>query len=225
MYKSLLRIAAGLSLAGAALLPSTAFAGPIAGPCAPGGPGFASTSVAPSAGSQVFHINTAGLSAGADYFTFDPKTLSGTEVTVCAISSSGQPSVAFVTIAQFVNKQLTMVAFGSAQLPAGAFTIDRQLMSAALNAPTIHMIDKLTGAPFDIAVSLSWTGIGSLVRSVNTFHVMGQGFSFTGHSINEDRGADASGSVASSTMIFATGIASFANLDSTRSGEVDIFRN
>ena len=227
MYKSLLRIAAGLSLAGAALLPSTAFAGPIAGPCIPGGGGFTPTSASPPAANQVFHINTAGLSASADYFTLDPATLSGTEVTVCAISSSGQPSVAFVTITQFVKGQPlpTLLAFGSAQLPAGAFTIDKQLISAALSVPTIHMFDKLTGVQFDVAVSLNWTGSGSVVRSLNIVHVMGQGFSFIGHSISEDRSADANGSVASATTSFASGSASFANLDSTRSGDVKIYRN
>jgi len=227
MNKSFLRIAAGLTLAGAALLPSTAFAGPIAGPCIPGGPGFSSTSASPSPSTQVFHISTAGLSASADYFTFDPTTGSGTEVTVCAISPSGQPSVAMVTIAQFVKGQQmpTLLAFGSAQLSSGAFTIDRQLTSATLNAPTIQMIDKITRAQFNIAVSLSWNGTGSIVRSVNISHVIGQGFTFTGHSISDERAANASGSVASSTMTFATGVASFANLDSTRTGEVDIFMN
>ena len=50
MNKSLLGIAAGISLARAALLPSLAFAGPIAGPCIPAGIGFSSTSASASFG-------------------------------------------------------------------------------------------------------------------------------------------------------------------------------
>ena len=226
MNKWFLSIVAGLTLAGAVLIPSTALAGSVAGPCMPAGLGFSSTS-SPSVGSPVFHISTAGLSAGADYFTFDPTTLSGTEVTVCAISPARQPSVAMVTITQFVKGQPmpSLLAFGSAQLSPGAFTIDRQLTSAVLNAPTIPMFDKISGAQFDVAVSLAWSGTGTAVHSLSISHTIGQGFTFIGHSISDERAANASGSVASSTTIFATGSASLANLDSARSGEVDIFRN
>jgi hypothetical protein len=225
MNKPFLRIAAALVLSlGAFAAPSTALAGG-PGACAPGGAGFTASSASSSSSIEIFHTSTKGLSANAEFFSFNQATGSFMDVFLCAIKASGQPSSAFVTIFQGVKGMpLTVEAFGETDLPAGAFTVNSALTSAALTA-TIPTFDLVSNTSFNVTANANWTGVGSLTHIVSTFHEVGAGFTISGHSTTDERSAQATGSVASATTIFASGTASNASLDSASSGEVDIFRS
>jgi hypothetical protein len=225
MNKPFLRIAAALVLSlGAFAAPPTALAGG-PGACAPEGDGFTASSASSSSSIEILHMSTKGLSANAEFFSSDRATGTFTDVFLCAIKASDQPGSAFVTIFQGVKGMpLTVDAIGETDLPAGAFTINSGLTSAMLTA-TIPTLDLVSNTSFNVTVSADWTGVGSLTHVVSTFHEVGAGFTISGHSTSDERSAQTTGSVASSTIFFGSGMARNASLDSASSGEVDIFRS
>jgi hypothetical protein len=141
------------------------------------------------------------------------------------VKSSGP--FALVEIVKFdtstpCGRTLLMDAFGSVSLADQDFQIDRQLTSAALNPITIPVQDSVSGGTFNIEVAMSWTGFGETAREKNRSQLLVSSLSFKSRFEGVFREASASGTISDGTTNYATFPLDFAELDSIKSGEVDI---
>jgi hypothetical protein len=141
------------------------------------------------------------------------------------VKSSGP--FALVEIVRFdtstpCGSTLLMEAFGSVSFADQDFQIDRQLTSASLNPITIPVQDFVSGRSFNIEVAMSWTGFGETEREKNRFQFLVSSFSFKSRFDGVFREASASGTISDGTTDYATFPLDFAELNSIKSGEVDI---
>jgi hypothetical protein len=181
---------------------------------------------------QTFHFRFTGLTGSAFFDSLDVTGCVETVADVEAVNGrvkmvGGGPeatSSAFVSIAQFDNCNLTVLleAFGSADLPIGAFQIDKKLASATLNT-SIDVFDFVSGTTFPADVSMNWTGTGE-APSVSRDHTMfrAPGFRVNSTFTGTSHLATASGSVTTGGTNFSPSPAVFADLENVKQGELDV---
>lgn len=179
---------------------------------------------------QTFHLKFTGLTANAFFDSFQGCV--ETSAFVQAFNNrlkmvGGRPETtpsAFVSLFQFDNCSFTVLlsASGFADLPAGAFQMKQNLDSATLNA-SVDVFDSVSNTTFPVDISVSWTGSGALTvsRFHNIFRTPGfrENFASTGVS----RAAAASGSVTALGTNFSPGPAVFADLESVKQGDLQVF--
>lgn len=133
-------------------------------------------------------------------------------------------SFASVTVSQFdlCADTLVLYAYGTASpLAAGALQISSKLDTGRL-VTTVPVFDEISGASFDLAVDLRWTGTGALSRQQTTTHFHTPGCRTNSHLQSRSRPAEASGSVSDGVTEFTPAPSLWASLDSVRSGTVVI---
>ena len=121
----------------------------------------------------------------------------------------------------FCNEISLMSAFGGTSLGNGAFQINRDLNSAALNA-TIPVFDLVSGTGFDVSVNLVWTGIGALSRGTFHSHNKSPGCVINERFTGSSRFAQATGSVSAGVTNFTPNPSGDGHLSSTKSGTLFI---
>jgi hypothetical protein len=141
------------------------------------------------------------------------------------VKSSGP--FALVEIVQFdtstpCGSTLLMDAFGLVTLADQDFLIDRQLTSATLNPITIPVQDFVSGGSFNVEVAMTWTGFGETVRQKDRSQFRVSSFSFKSRFDGIFREASTSGRISDGTTDYATFPLDFADIESIKTGEVDI---
>lgn len=178
---------------------------------------------------QTSHFKLTGLTANVFFDSFEGCVETSASVTATSnrIKTVGRPETtpsAFVSLFQFDNCSFTTLlsAFGFADLPPGAFEVKSNLISATLNT-SIDVFDSVSNTTFPVDLSLSWTGTGALSvsRSHSIFRAPGfrENFMFTGAS----RSATVSGSVTALVTNFSPNPAVFADLESVKQGDLQVF--
>jgi len=169
--------------------------------------------------------------ADAGFSMFDESCCVGTFVGVFANKGKNQSppgpgsSSAFADMYidqyDFCNEISLMSAFGGTSLGNGAFQINRDLNSAALNA-TIPVYDYVSGTGFDVNVNLVWTGIGALSRGTFHSHSKSPGCVINDRFSGSSRFAQATGSVSDGVTNFTPNPSGDGHLSSTKSGTLFI---
>lgn len=191
---------------------------------------------APAGAGETFRFK--GKSADAFFSSIDPTGCVFTDVFVFASDdvtvlhippgppSSSLGSVASVFISQFdVCNGIDLVVadcLSPAPLTGSEFqVIGNRLDSATLNT-TIECFDLLGGGPFDVAVALTWMGVGDPIRSRSHSHFHTPGFKVNDRFSGTFRSATASGSVSDGVTNYALESSDFAQIVSARNGSVTI---
>ena len=133
-------------------------------------------------------------------------------------------SFASVTVWHFDSCADTLVryAYGTVSaLSPEELQISKKLDSARLQT-TIPVFDEVSGASFDLAVDLSWAGVGPLGRQQTTTHFDTPGCIINSHFQGRSRPAQAWGSVSDGTLNYTPELSVSASLDSVKSGTVVI---
>jgi hypothetical protein len=84
------------------------------------------------------------------------------------------------------------------------------------------VFDEVSGASFDLAVDLSWAGVGPLGRQQTTSHFDTPGCIINSHFQGRSRPAQAWGSVSDETLNYTPELSVSASLDSVKNGTVVI---
>lgn len=183
-----------------------------------------------AAGAETRHFSFKGQFAEAAFHTEDSSGCIETFVTVIAedgrSKQAGPPEAtlrASVELFQFdsCSGKLLLSAFGLAVLTPEQFQIDKQLNAATLNA-TIEVTDFVSRSTFPVDVSLNWTGSGDIVSVKNHVQLKEPGFKLNSRFTGTSRNATASGTVSDGTTNFTSQPAVFADMGSSKGGEVEI---
>lgn len=202
------------------LLPATLFCAALALP-----------SRSAAAPGQTFHSNFRGLTADADFFSFDSSGCVQTSAFVTAtngrIAMLGRPetsSSVSVSLSQFDVCTFTdlLEAFGSATPPEGAFLINKKLTSATLNT-SVEVFDFISSATFTVDISLSWSGSGALSTSKDHVLLRQPGLTVNFKTSSTSRQATASGSMTGNGTNFSPFPSSFADLMDVKQGVLEVF--
>jgi hypothetical protein len=138
-------------------------------------------------------------------------------------TNGGTFSGAFITISQYdgcAGMQL-LSADGFAELASSDFQVSGKFASASLNT-TISVFDHISGTPFDVNVSLTWTGTTAGGRQNSTSHYDFPGCKVNSHYNNTFRFAEASGSVATEAVNLTPAPPMSATIFLAKSGDVNI---
>src|SRR5512135_22073 len=138
------------------------------------------------------HFKFTGLSANAGFDSTEGcvETFVSVFATTNRTKTVGRPentpnASVFISQFDFCSFTTLVSAFGSANLPRGAFQIKRDLTTATLNT-SIDVFDSVTSTTFPVDIGLSWAGTGGLFvsRSHNMFTAPGfrEIFTLTGAS-------------------------------------------
>ena len=113
--------------------------------------------------------------------------------------------------------------YGYAPVNESNFQIDKKLNSAHIEA-TIPLQDW-NGNSSDLAVNLTWTGIGDLFRNKSSYQNHSQGFTYHSRFTGTMRAATVSGSMIDGSIDYPVNSLFSGSLESVKGGEVVIFRN
>ena len=183
-----------------------------------------------AAGAETRHFSLKGQFAAAVFHTVDSSGCIETFVTVIAqdsrIKQASPPDAtlrATVELFQFdsCSGRLLLSAFGLTTLTPDQFHIDKQLNAATVNA-TVEVTDFLSSTIFLVDVSVNWTGSGDIVRVKDHIHFQEPGFKLNAHFKGTSRNATAFGTVSDGTTNFTPQPAVFADMGTTKRGEVAI---
>ena len=181
-----------------------------------------------AAPAQTVHFRLKGLTASAFFDSSEGcvQTSASVQATSNRIKMTGRPETtpsAFVSLFQFDNCSFTVLlsAFGSADLPAGALEINRNLSAATLNT-SVDVLDFVSNTAFPVDISLNWSGTGPLTVSRTHNIVRAPGFRENFTVSGASRPATASGSVSALGMNFSPNPASFAELDLVKEGDLQV---
>ena len=178
---------------------------------------------------QLTHFKFSGLTADANFGGFDSTGCVFTAAFVSATNGrnlmSGGPQLSssvFVAVSQFDVCSLTdlLESSGFANLPAGALQLDKGLNSGSLNT-AVQVLDFVTNSPFNVDISLSWTGTGAISATRNHMSVREPGLRINDTITGDSRQAATSGSITGMGIIFSLPSEAFAELTSGK--EVDLF--
>jgi hypothetical protein len=171
-----------------------------------------------------------GLTANSFFDSFDVTGCIETGASVTAVNGDiktqpGGPeatSMAFVSIFQFDNCSMTLLlgASGSADLPVGAFQIDK---TAASLSTSVELFDIVSGNTLTADVTMTWAETGeapSVLKDHTIFRA--PGFRFNSTFSGTSRPATASGTVTALGTNFTPNPPAFADLESVKEGELDI---
>lgn len=179
---------------------------------------------------QTSHFKFTGLTADASFESFDTSGCVFTTAFLTATNGRnlmpGGPqanSAVFVSLSQFDVCSLTdlLEASGFASLPAGGFQIDKKLTSATLNT-SVDVFDFVSSTSFTVEISLSWTGTGGLTVSRVHNLLRQAGLRINASSVGTARQATASGSVTGGGTNYSPLPSSFADLNDSKLGELDV---
>lgn len=184
-----------------------------------------------AASGQTSHFQFKGLTADAEFDTFDPSGCVETLVSLQAVNGRikviGGPQVSsslFVFIFQADNCTGTELFFGDAfaTLQQGVFQIDSSLKSATLNTTT-DVFDFVSNTSLPVGISLTWTGSSQLAgfEDNSNFRDPTFNFKFNSRFSGTFRRGTASGSVTLSAANLAPGVTA-ANLGSVKEGELSV---
>jgi len=176
---------------------------------------------------DIFHFR--GENAYASFYSSSPDGCISTYVGVSAGEDVGQSppgpsspqSFAAIYIDQFDYCTSTGLISASGYTDAPAFQMDNFLTSATLNA-TINVFDYVSNTWFAVAVDMDWTGTGDLNRGNSHSHYQSPDCTFNYQSNGTWRSAEASGSVSMDTTNFTPNPSQYADLSSSKSGQVSI---
>ena len=107
--------------------------------------------------------------------------------------------------------------------PDVTFTSDNSLRSATLNG-TVTVNDYSSGSTKTVNLALTWTGTGDTFRGNSHSHQQGPRFTSNYRYVGAYRQAQVSGSVTLDGKNLISGLSSYASLNSTNSGSVEIVR-
>jgi hypothetical protein len=133
-------------------------------------------------------------------------------------------SMAFVSIFQADNCNNTLLigAFGSADLSAGAFQIDKKLTAATLTM-SVQVSDVVSGTTFTADVTMTWAETGEAPSVLKDHFIFrAPGFRVNSTFSETSRPATASGTVTALGTNFTPSPAVSADLDSVKQGELDV---
>ena len=185
---------------------------------------------ADAAGPEIRRLIFKGQFAEAAFQTVDSSGCIETFVTVIAedrhLQLAGAPDAtrrASIDLFQFdsCSGDLLLSAFGLATLAPGQFQVDKQFTAATLNA-TIVVTDFVSGNSYPVDVSLSWVGNGDIVSTRDRVQLNEPGYSLNTRFTGTSRNAIASGTVSDGVTNFTPRPAEFADMGSTKRGEVEI---
>src|SRR5262249_11854988 len=195
---------------------------------APLRPSLALPSRSLAAPNQTLHFKFMGLTSDAAFVSSDASGCIETFVFVTATNGRflvpGGPqatSRVSVSISQFDFCTFTdlLEAFGFANLPAGAFQIDKKLTSATLNA-SLTVTDFLTNANFAVDLSMNWTGSAGLSVSKDQNLIREPGLKINATFSGTTRQGTASGSVTANGTNLSPLPSVFADLRDVKQGQL-----
>lgn len=99
------------------------------------------------------------------------------------------------------------------------FLVGQNLESATLRTK-LSCFDYVSSSSFNVNVDLAWTGTGDLSRNNSHFHNSFPGCTFNSQSNGTFRPAEASGTVLSDSMNFTPDTALYADISSSKYGDV-----
>lgn len=178
---------------------------------------------------QTFHFRFMGLTADTFFDNFEGCVETSAEVEPMngrIKTAGGGPeatSSVFVGIFQFDNCSgaVLLSAFGSADLPAGAFQIDKKLTSATLST-SLDVFDFVSSTSFPVDVTMSWTAVGPPTMSMSHSVFKAPGLLSISTFHGTSRAATASGSVTALGTNFSPNPAVFADLNSVKEGDLTV---
>jgi len=177
---------------------------------------------------QTSHFQFKGLAAGAFFDSVAGCVETSAAITAVnnRIKTVGPPGTtpsAFVSLMQFDNCSFTTLlsAFGSTDLPPGAFQIKKDLTTATLNT-SIDVFDEVSNTTFPVDISVSWTGTGTVTVSLSHNIFTAPGFRENFMSTGTSRPATASGSVTALGTNFSPSpaVPPFADLEDATVGDL-----
>jgi hypothetical protein len=116
--------------------------------------------------------------------------------------------------------QLVAASFDG-PISSSDFQTDQKLNSAQLTT-TVTVFDYFFGTSYPVSVALTWTAAGPAGRQNNHFHYHAPGFTVNEYSSGVSRLADAAGTVSDSTTNFTPEGSIYADIDSAKSGVVEV---
>jgi len=173
-----------------------------------------------------------GLTANSFFDSFDVTGCIETAVSVQAVNGDiktqpGGPeatSMAFVSVFQADNCSMTLLlaAFGSVDLPVGAFQIDKKFTAASLST-SVELVDFVSGNTFTADVTMTWAETGEAPRVLKDHTIFrAPGFRVNSTFSGTSRPATASGTVTALGSNFTPNPAASADLESVKQGELDV---
>jgi hypothetical protein len=177
-------------------------------------------------------FNFQGPSAIANFASIDAAGCVRTDVMVIGSDTVSQnepgPSTAHsfasITVSKYdvCNGVQLLFAYGSAApLSDSAFQVSSRLDSATLNARA-QMFDEVSGSNFDLDVHLTWTGSGSVSRSITHSNLHSPDCMVNSRSNGTTRTAQAVGSISDGLTDFTPEPSYEGSIVMVRSGTVTV---
>jgi hypothetical protein len=174
----------------------------------------------------VFHFTDG--SVGATFSSSSPDGCVRTDVFVAAVevknqgNAAQQSPFAALSLSEFNNCTNTQLLSADGQANTAGFQFDRQLRTATL-ITTLPVTDFVSNTTFNVALDLSWTGTGDVVRQTgHTSHSRSPGFNVYVHSNGTSRTAIASGTVSDGTTNFTPSATTDASIAFITIGRIEI---
>lgn len=172
-----------------------------------------------------------GDSADVYFSTLDATGGIYTDVSVFANTSKSQNPPGAPAVQASVNLWISqydactftqlLAAGGFTSLSGQEFQIDNKLNSATLNR-TVNVYDYVTGATFDVTISLNWSATGPVTKGSWSSHYQTGKCKTHYRSTGSWRPAQASGAVVAGATNYTPNTAQGASLSTTKSGSLEI---
>lgn len=194
-------------------------------------PVLATTGLAAASSTEV-HVAGPGAIAAWRYVSPDRCTTRNTFLTVISQAVKSQGGAQGTAAAVWLFETTTDKCHGTiahewmtpdagAPIPAGAFQADRFLTGATLDA-AVPVTDQITGASAVMAIHVSWSGQGDLVRSNAGTQFHDASCTFTQNTMGTDRNALASGTITDGSQEYAGYPSPEATVDVLDAGSVAV---
>jgi len=184
------------------------------------------------AATQVSVFQFHGNSALANFDSFDTTgcietsviLAGGDSITLTRPGTGGpqQSPIIVAEIAQFNNctgfSLLNAVAISN----VANFHLAANLSSATLTASQIATVNEVTGTPFNLSVTMTWAGTGSITREATPFNFSVPGLRVNGIVVGFTRAAVATGTITDGTTNFTPTPSTSAMVSKVTSGEITI---
>ena len=185
---------------------------------------------AASAATSTYQLH--GDHATAAFSTVEPDGCTFTEVYIHVHESRyqippGGPQtgtwldVQIVKTDECLGYQTLLNAFGSVEIPASAFDVQGNLLSATLDA-TVPVFEYISGESDVVTLSLSWAGEEDIFRNSQHERYASPYYKYTFRSSGSYRNAQATGTVIYRGVNLTPGPSAYAYLSSAQSGQVSI---
>ena len=187
-----------------------------------------------AASAETYHYQFRGNSAHASFSNTDSTGCISTDVYVALYEqrfrqSPGQPqqdAALDVYIQQYDYCQNVYLFYGGgwvSPLPAQAFDASHSLQSASVTT-TVEVSDWVSGTQASVSIDLDWTGVGETFRGTNRSQNISPHYKYISRSSGSIREAQVTGTILLGTTNLAAAGSSWAYLNSSQSGSLDISR-